>query len=180
MLFLWTATAFDSVPGTAVSLSGRDWNRCLNHCLPPVERTETVSPSALATNHRPHRVRMPRLQFAPSGLWDFTLTVQAVFGNRSSFWVLWWCTKGRAVSNKVCHTGLWTLSRRHIQPKVWKCPLHIRGPFQRGLSFHLSVVKMYCIQDLCLAAWVVFTEYLRQVYKLDVSVLSLPSAVGEY
>ncbi len=28
-------SAFDSVPGTAVSLSGRDWNTCLNHCLPP-------------------------------------------------------------------------------------------------------------------------------------------------
>ncbi len=77
-------------PGTAVSLSGRDWNTCLNHCLPPFERTETVRRQPLLLNHRPHRVRTPRLQFARQCFWDFTLTVQAVFGNRSSFWVLWW------------------------------------------------------------------------------------------
>ncbi len=76
-----------------MSLSGRDWNTCLNHCLPPFERTETVRCQPLLLNQRPHRVRTPRLQFAPSVFLRFTLTVQAVFGNRSSFWMLWWVYK---------------------------------------------------------------------------------------
>ncbi len=143
MLFLWTATAFDSVPVTAVSLSGRDWNTCQNHCLPPSKG------QLLLLNHRPHRVRTPRLQFAPSGkLLDrsssFRQSIQilgAMVGVR----------RAEAYRNKVCHTGLWTLSRRHIQPKVWKCPLHIRGRSKRAI-FHLSWSRCMCIQDICLAA----------------------------
>ncbi len=55
-------------PGTAVSLSGRDWNTCLNHCLPPSKGQRRFRRQLLLLNHRPHRVRTPRLQFAPSGL----------------------------------------------------------------------------------------------------------------
>ncbi len=122
--FLWTATAFDSVPGTTVSLSGRDWNTCLNHCLPPFERTETVSLSALATKSSPsHRVRTPRLQFATVRVLRFYIDRSASF--RQSIQLLGAMVGVRRAEpyrNKVCHTGLWTLSRRHIQPKVWKMP----------------------------------------------------------
>ncbi len=84
-LFLWTATAFDSVPGTAVSLSGRDWNTCLNHCLPPFERTETVRRQPLLLNHRPHRVRTPRLQFAPSVFLRFYIDRSSSFRQSIQF-----------------------------------------------------------------------------------------------
>ncbi len=73
-----------------MSLSGRDWNTCLNHCLPPFERTETVRRQPLLLNHRPHRVRTPRLQFAPSVFLRFYIDRSSCFGNRSSFWMLWW------------------------------------------------------------------------------------------
>ncbi len=72
-------------PGTAVSLSGRDWNTCLNHCLPPFERTETVRRQPLLLNHRPHRVRTPRLQFAPSVFLRFYIDRSSSFRQSIQF-----------------------------------------------------------------------------------------------
>ncbi len=74
--------------------------------------------------------------------------------------------------NKVCHIGLWTLSRRHIQAKVWKCPLHIRGrstraiaPLERGQEVY--VFKIYAWQPAGLRR----TTFAR-FYKLDVQSLA--------
>ncbi len=53
------------------------------------------------------------------------------------------------------------------------------GAVQRGLSFHLSVVKMYVYSRYLLGSRWVFAEYLRQVLQAGRSVLRLPSAVGE-
>ncbi len=120
MLFLWTATAFDSVPGTAVSLSGRDWNTCLNHCLPPFERTETVSPSALATKSSPSQSADAQTAICPVRALRFYIDRSSSF--RQSIQLLGAMVgvrRAEAYRNKVCHTGLWTLLRRHMQPKDW-------------------------------------------------------------
>ncbi len=53
------------------------------------------------------------------------------------------------------------------------------GAVQRGLSFHLSMVKMYVYSRYLLGSRLVFAEYLRQVLQAGRSVLSFPSAVGE-
>ncbi len=68
-----------------MSLSGRDWNTCLNHCLPPFERTETVRRQPLLLNHRPHRVRTPRLQFAPSVFLRFYIDRSSSFRQSIQF-----------------------------------------------------------------------------------------------
>ncbi len=60
----------------------------------PFERTETVSPSALATNHRPHRVLDTQTAICPVRALRFYIDRSSSFGNRSSFWVLWWVYEG--------------------------------------------------------------------------------------
>ncbi len=118
-----------------MSLSGRDCNTCLNHCLPPSKGQRRFRRQSLQLNHRPHRVRTPRLQFAPSGLWDFTLTVQAVFGNRSSFWVLWWVYEGPSrIETKSVTLDCGSYHGGIYNPRFGKCPLHIRGRSTRAIQ----------------------------------------------
>ncbi len=155
-----------------MSLSGRDWNTCLNHCLPPSKGQRRFRRQLLLLNHRPHRVRTPRLQFASSGLWDFTLTVQAVFGKSIQLLgAMVGVRRAEAYRNKVCHTGLWTLSRRHIQPKVWKCPLHIRGRSTRAIV-PPNVVKMYVYSRYLLGSRWSSQNTFARFYKLDVHSLA--------
>ncbi len=162
-----------------MSLSGRDWVTCLNHYLPPSERRRFRC-HPLLLSHLPHRVQMPRLQCALSGLWGFTLTVQPVFGNRTIFLcAMVVVRRAEPCRNKDCHTGLWTLSQRHMQAKVWKTPSAHQRPFNEGYRFLLDVVKRYVYSRYLLGSRLVFAEYLRQVLQAGRLVLSLPSAVGE-
>ncbi len=119
-----TATAFDSVPGTAVSLSGRDWKEYVPKSLStPFERTETVLLSALATKSSPSQSADTQTAVCPvralrfyidrsASFWQSIQLLDAMVGVR----------RAKPYRNKVCHTRLWMLSRRHIQPKVWKMP----------------------------------------------------------
>ncbi len=116
----------------------------------PFERTETVSPSALATKSSPSQSADAQTAICPVRALRFYIDRSSSF--RQSIQLLGaMVRRAEAYRNKVCHTGLWTLSRRHIQPKVWKCPLHIRGRSTRAI-FHLAWSRCMCIQDICLAA----------------------------
>ncbi len=135
-------------PGTAVSLSGRDWNTCLNHCLPPFERTETVRRQPLLLNHRPHRVRTPRLQFAPSVFLRFYIDRSSSFRQSIQFLdAMVGVRTAEPYRSWVCHNGLWTLSRRQIyNPRFGNslCAL--------GAIVPPSVVEMYVYSRYCLPA----------------------------
>ncbi len=161
-------------PGTAVSLSGRDWNTCLNHCLPPFERTETVRPSALATKSSPSQSADAQTAVCPVSVfeilhWPFKQfsAIDPVFGCYGG------CTNGRAVSKLSLSqwivdaiTEAYTTQGLEIPSVHW------------GLSFHLAWLRCMCIQDIACQP-VVFAEYLRQVLQAGHSVLSLLRAVGE-
>ncbi len=117
-----------------MSLSGRDWNTCLNHCLPLSKGQRRFRCQPLLLSHRPHRVRMPRLQFAQAGLGDFKLSVQPVFDNRSSFWVLWWVYKGPSrIETKSVTLDCGRYHGGIYNPRFGKCPLHIRGRSTRAI-----------------------------------------------
>ncbi len=87
-----------------------------------------------------------------------------------AFRVLWWLSEGPG----HFPTGLWTLSRLLIQAKVWNA-LCTLGPTQQG-----TIIKRYVYSGYMLNSRLVFSEYLRQVLQAGHSVLSLPSAVGEW
>ncbi len=55
-----------------------------------------------------------------------------------------------------------------------ECPLHIRAHSTR------AIIKRYVYSGYMLSSRLVFSEYLRQVLQAGRSVLSLPSAVGEW
>ncbi len=89
----------------------------------PFERTETVSLSALATKSSPSQSADPQTAICPVRALRFYIDRSASF--RQSIQLLGAMVGVRRAEpyrNKVCHTGLWTLSRRHIQPEVWKMP----------------------------------------------------------
>ncbi len=89
----------------------------------PFERTETVSPSALATKSSPSQSADAQTAICPVRALRFYIDRSGSF--RQSIQLLGAMVGVRRAEpyrNKVCHTGLWTLSRRHIQPKVWKMP----------------------------------------------------------
>ncbi len=145
----------------------------------PFERTETVSPSALATKSSPSQSADAQTAICPVRALRFYIDRSSSF--RQSIQLLGAMVgvrRAEAYRNKVCHTGLWTLSRRHIQPKDWNAPAHQR-PFNVGYRFLLGVVKRYVYPRYLLGSRLVFAEYLRQVLQAGRSVLSLPSAVGE-
>ncbi len=160
-------------PGTAVSLSGRDWNTCLNHCLPPFERTETVRRQPLLLNHRPHRVRTSRLQFAPSVFLRFYIDRSSSFRQSIQFLDAMECTNGRAVSKLSLSQWIVDAIKEAYTTQGLEIP-----SVHWGLSFHLAWLRCMCIQDIACQP-VVFAEYLRQVLQAGRSVLSLPRAVGE-
>ncbi len=138
----------------------------------PFERTETVRRQPLLLNHRPHRVRTPRLQFAPSVFWDFTLTVQAVFGNRSSFWVLWWVYEGPSrIETKSVTLDCGRYHGGIYNPKFGKSPLHIRGRSTRAIV-PPSVVKMYVYSRYLLGSRWSSQNTFARFYKLDVQSLA--------
>ncbi len=89
----------------------------------PFERTETVSPSALATKSSPSQSADAQTAICPVRALRFYIDRSGSF--RQSIQLLGAMVGVRRAEpyrNKVCHTGLWTLSWRHIQPKVWKMP----------------------------------------------------------
>ncbi len=127
----------------------------------PFERTETVPLSALATKSS------PSLQFAPSGLWDFTLTVH---WHRSSFWVLW---EGPSlIEAKSVTLDCGRYHRGIYNPRFGKCPLHIRGRSTRRYRSTWAWSRCMCIQDICLAAGWSSQNTFAMVYKLDVQSLA--------
>ncbi len=138
----------------------------------PFERTETVRLQPLLLNHRPHRVRTPRLQFAPSVFWDFTLTVQAVFGNRSSFWVLWWVYEGPScIETKSVTLDCGRYHGGIYNPRFGKSPLHIRGRSTRAIV-PPSVVKMYVYSRYLLGSRWSSQNTFARFFKLDVQSLA--------
>ncbi len=100
----------------------------------PFERTETVSPSALATKSSPSQSADAQTAICPVRALRFYIDRSSSF--RQSIQLLGAMVdvrRAEAYRNKVCHTGLWTLSRRHIQPKDWNAPCTSEA-IQRGLS----------------------------------------------
>ncbi len=75
--------------------------------------------------------------------------------------------------NKDCHTGLWTLSWRHMRAKDWNA-LYTSEAIQRGLSLPPGRGRELCLSQIF--AWQ--PAGLRRI-QAGRSVLSLPSAVGE-
>ncbi len=96
----------------------------------PFERTETVSPSTFATKSSPSQSADAQTAICPVRALRFCIDRSASF--RQSIQLLGAMVGVRRAEpyrNKVCHTGLWTLSWRHIQPLRGSRiqPLHIRG-----------------------------------------------------
>ncbi len=162
-----------------MSLSGRDWNTCLNHCLPPSKGQRRFRRQPLLLNHRPHRVRTPRLQFARQGFEILHWTFRQFSAIDPAFGCYGGCTKGQAVSKQsLSHWIVHGITEAYTTQGLENA-LCTLGAVQRGLSFHLSVVKMYVYSRYLLGSQLVFAEYLRKVLQAGRSVLSLPSAVGE-
>ncbi len=138
----------------------------------PFERTETFSPSALATKSSPSQSADAQTAICPVRALRFYIDRSSSF--RQSIQLLGAMVgvqRAEAYRNKVCHTGLWTLSRRHIQPKVWKCPLHIRGRSTRAIV-PPSVVKMYVYSRYLLGSQWSSQNTFARFYKLDVQSLA--------
>ncbi len=131
----------------------------------PFERTETVSPSALATKSSPSQSAKAQTAICPV--------------NAPAFGCYGGCTKGRAVSKQSLSHWIVDAITEAYTTQGLENALCTLGAVQRGLSFHLSVVKMYVYSRYLLGSWLVFAEYLCQVLQAGRSVLSLPSAVGE-
>ncbi len=87
--------------------------------------------------------------------------------------------KGRAVSKQSLSHWIVDAITEAYTSQCLENALCTLGAVQRGLSLHLSVVKMYVYSRYFLGSRLVFAEYLRQVLQAGRSVLSLPSAVGE-
>ncbi len=88
-------------------------------------------------------------------------------------------TKGQAVSKQNLSHWIVDAITEAYTTQGLENALCTLGAVQRGLSFHLSVVKMYVYSRYLLGSRLVFAEYLRQVLQAGRSVLSLPSVVGE-
>ncbi len=155
---------------TAASLSIRDRATCLNHYLPPSERSLPCRPS-----HRPRVTQMLRLWCAPSGLWGFTLTVRTAFGNLTSFSFAMVVERRAMSKQRLSHWIVDTIKAAYTSQGL-ECPLHIRAHSTRAII--KSSRGMY--SGYMLRSRLVFSEYLRQVLQAGRSVLSLPSAVGEW
>ncbi len=118
----------------------------------PFERTETVRRQPLLLNHRPHRVRTPRLQFARQCFeilhWPFKQfsVIDPAFGCYGG------CTKGRAVSKQSLSHWIVDAITEAYTTQGLENPLCTLGAVQRGLSFYLAWSRCMCIQDICLAA----------------------------
>ncbi len=113
----------------------------------PFERTETVRRQSLLLNHRPHRVRTPRLQFAPSVFLRFYIDRSSSF--RQSIQLL-----GAMV---VCERP----SRIGTKSVTMDCGRYYGGIYNPRFGNSLctlraivppSVVEMYVYSRYCLAA----------------------------
>ncbi len=133
----------------------------------PFERTETVRRQpllliiALTECGRPD-CSLPRQCFC-----DFTLTVQAVFGNRSSFWVLGRCTNGQAVSKQsLSHWIVDAITEAYTTQGLENslCTLRAIVP--------PSVVKMYVYSRYLLGSRWSSQNIFARFYKLDVQSLA--------
>ncbi len=158
-------------PGTAVSLSGRDWNTCLNHCLPPCERTETVRRQPLLLIIALTECGRPDCSLPRRCLWHWPFkqfsAIDPVSGCYGG------CTNGWAVSKLSLSQWIVDAIKEAYTTQGLEIP-----SVHWGLSFHLAWLRCMCIQDIACQP-VVFAEYLRQVLQAGRSFLSLPRAVGE-
>ncbi len=94
----------------------------------PFERTETVRRQPLLLIIALTECGRPDCSLPRQCFWDFTLTVQAVFGNRSSFWVLWWVYDGPSrIETKSVTLDCGRYHGGIYNPRFGKFPLHIEG-----------------------------------------------------
>ncbi len=138
----------------------------------PLRKDRDGSPSALATKSSPSQSADAQTAVCPVSVLRFYMDRSSSF--RQSIQLLGAMVGVRRAEpyrNKVCHTGLWTLSRRHIQPKVWKIPLHIRGRSTRAIV-PPSVVKMYVYSRYLLGSRWSSQNTFARFYKLDVQSLA--------
>ncbi len=153
-------------------------------CVPkslstPFERTETVSPSALTTKSSPSQSADAQTAICPVRALRFYIDRSSSF--QQSIQLLGATVVYEGPSRIETKFVTLDCGRYHggiYNPRFGNA-LCTLGAVQRGLSFHLSVVKMYVYSRYLLGSRWVFTEYLRQVLQAGRSVLSLPSAVGE-
>ncbi len=150
---------------TAASLSVRDRATCLNHYLPPSERSLPCRPS-----HRPRVTQMLRLRCAPSGLWGFTLTVRTAFGNLTSFSFAMVVERRAMSKQRLSHWIVDTIKAAYTTQGL-ECPLHIRAHSTRAII--KSSRGMY-IQDICFAAGWSSQNTFARCYKRDVQSLASP------
>ncbi len=139
----------------------------------PLRKDGDGSPSVLLLNHRPHRVRTPRLQFAPSVFWRFYIDRSSSF--RQSIQLL-----GAMV---VCERP----SRIGTKSVTMDCGRYHGGIYNPRFGNSLctlraivppSVVEMYVYSRYCLAAGGLH-RISSPGFTSGRSVLSLPRAVGE-
>ncbi len=158
-----------------MSLSGRDWNTCLNHCLPPFERTETVRRQPLLLNHTPSQSCGRQTAVCPVSVFEIYIDRSSKFSAIDPVSGCYGgCTNGRAVSKlSLSQWSVDAVKEADTNPRFGNslCAL-------RANRSHLAWLRCMCIQDIACQP-VVFAEYLRQVLQAGRSVLSLPRAVGE-
>ncbi len=136
-----------------MSLSGRDWNTCLNHCLPPSKGQKRFRRQLLLLNHRPHRCADAQTAICPVRVLRFYIDRSSSF--RQSIQLLGAMLgvrrpepyRKQSLSHWIVDAITEAYTTQGLENAL--CTL---GAVQRGLSFHLSMVKMYVYSRYCLAA----------------------------
>ncbi len=118
-----------------------------------------VSLSALATD-----CSLPR-----QGFEDLHWPFSPIFGNRSSFRVLWWLYEGPShVETKSVTLGCGRYHGGIYKPRFGKYPLHISEGYRSTWAWS----RCMCIQDICLEAGWSSQNTFARFYKLDVQSLA--------
>ncbi len=112
-------------------------------------RSQTVSLSALAAELSSSQRANAQAAVCPVRALRIYIDRSASFRQSDQLFVCYGgSTKGRAVSkNKDCHTGLWTLSWRHMRAKDWNA-LYTSEAIQRGLSLPPGRGREVCLSQI--------------------------------
>ncbi len=157
MLFLWTVTVFASDPVTAASLSGREWDTCLNHYLPPFKTVSLSALSSAQTSVCP--VRALRIYIDCSASFRLSDQLFVCYGG---------CARGRAVSKqRLSHWIVDAITAAYTSQGL-ECPLHIRGHSTRAIASSWAWSRGMSIRDICVAAGWSSQNTFARFYKLDV------------
>ncbi len=148
---------------TAASLSGREWDTCLNHYLPPSRRRLFLClpylPSQQPRVKQTLRLRCLRIYIDRSASFRQSDQLFVCYGG---------CARGRAVSKqRLSHWIVDAITAAYTSQGL-ECPLHIRGHSTRAIASSWAWSRGMSIRDICVAASWSSQNTFARFYKLDV------------